>query len=282
MPYITPPGSLRFFYQQAGSGADVVLLHPVTGNLAVWMFSGLFDALSAQFRVTAYDLRGHGQSDAPPSGYTSADMAHDFRCLHEALGLGKAFLVGHSYGAVVAVHAAVLYPDLVAGLLLSDPYFPGLAEVEPNLGQSHVWQDLKQTLVAAGAQLGDRVDFSLLFREVAALTPEQMGRVRERMGPAAVRWLGQLPRLAQTTCGDDAFAVAGLTARRLAAVRQPIVALYDEHTPFEATRRWLAENVPNCTVDIVPEARHMAPLQNPVEFTGLVQKHLRQMAAASR
>ena len=111
-----------------------MLLHAVTANMAVWLVFNLVDTLAQDYRVTAYDLRGHGLSEATPTGYTSADMAEDFRGLHDALGLGPAYLVGHSFGAVVAMHVAATYPDRVSGLILSDPYFPGLARLEPNLG----------------------------------------------------------------------------------------------------------------------------------------------------
>src|SRR2546430_8645956 len=113
-----------FYYQQKGHGPDVLLIHAVTSNMAVWMFINIVDALAAEFRVTAYDLRGHGASDVTPAGYTSADMAADLKRLHGALGLKPAYLVGHSFGAVVALHTAVLYPDLLARMVLSDPYFP--------------------------------------------------------------------------------------------------------------------------------------------------------------
>src|SRR3954447_13586396 len=100
MPFVSVDG-VRFHYQQTGSGPDVVLLHAVTSNLAVWLFTGLPDALAGGFRVTAYDFRGHGAGDVPPAGYTPAAMADDYRRLHAALGLGPALLVGHSFGAVV-------------------------------------------------------------------------------------------------------------------------------------------------------------------------------------
>src|SRR5262245_15986059 len=112
MPMIHLNG-LRFHYQQRGKGPDVVLIHAVTSNLSVWLFSNLIDELADEFRVTAYDLRGHGASDAPASNYTSADMAEDLRELHSALKLQPALLVGHSFGGVVAMHAAVLYPAIV-------------------------------------------------------------------------------------------------------------------------------------------------------------------------
>src|SRR3954467_2155391 len=125
MPDVVVNG-VRLYYQQFGAGPDVVLVHAVTSNQAVWVFSGLADALAADFRVTLDDLRGHGASERPPTGYTSADMAADFAALHAELGLGPAYLVGHSFGGVVGIHAASLSPDRVAGVVLSDSFFPGL------------------------------------------------------------------------------------------------------------------------------------------------------------
>ena len=277
MPHVNVNG-VQLHYQQAGEGPDVVLIHAVTSNMAVWVFVGIIEELARDFRVTAYDLRGHGHSDAPPSGYTSADMAADLAGLREALGIGPAYLVGHSFGAVVATHTAALYPDAVRGLVLSDPYFPGLRHLEPDLGQSEVWRDVRETFRHADIDVGERVDFTKLFRLVAGLTPEQLGRIREAVGPGPARWLAGLPRLAETTCGRDVFEEAGLTAEVLRSVRQPVVALYDEHTSFGATRRWLEENLPRPTIEIVPGARHVAPLQNSGEFVRLVRKHLRAMA----
>jgi pimeloyl-ACP methyl ester carboxylesterase len=281
MPHITVDGT-RFYYQQSGQGPDVVLIHAVTSNLAVWVFTNILAGLADEFRVTAYDLRGHGASDVPPTGYTSADMAGDLKALHAAWGLGPAYLVGHSFGAVVAVHTAVLYPELVAGLILSDPYFPGLAHVEPNLAGARVWLEVRDTLVRAGADVGEEVDFGKLFRLAAALTPGQREAVNREGGPGALRWLAQLPRLAPTTCGADVFAVAGLTADRIASVRQPVVALYDEHTAFRATCQYLQEHLPDCTVEIVPGAKHAAPLQNAAGFLERVKKHLHRLTSRRR
>ncbi len=273
MPHANVNG-VDLHYQQAGAGPDVVLLHAVTANMAVWMVSNLVDTLARDYRVTAYDLRGHGLSAAPTTGYTSADMAEDFRGLHDALGLGPAYLIGHSFGGVVAMHAAATYPDRVRGMILSDPYFPGLARLEPNVGNANVWMDLREMFGHAGLDLGDTLDFTTLFRTVAELSPAQLRVIRLRMGSASTRWLSQLPRLADTTCGRDVFAVAGLTEERIRSVRQPVVALYDEHSPFLATSRFLGDHLPNCTVEIVPGTKHMAPVQNGRLFVELVRKHL--------
>lgn len=276
MPHLQVHG-VGLHYQQIGQGQDVVLIHAVTSNLAVWMFINLLDTLAQEYRVTAYDLRGHGLSETTPTGYTSAEMAADFAALHEALQLGPAYLVGHSFGGVIALHAAVLYPEKVKGVILSDPYFPGLAAFEPNLPRANVWVDLREVFAHAGLELGEDVDFQTLFRVVADLTPEQMQVIRERMGPASSRWLAGLPRLAETSCGTDLFAVAGLTAEKIASVSKPVAALYDEHSPFLATCRYLEQHLPDCTVDIVPGAKHLAPVQNPSAFVELVKKHLARL-----
>jgi pimeloyl-ACP methyl ester carboxylesterase len=279
MPEVEVNGT-RLYYQQSGEGPDVVLVHAVTSNQAVWVFSGLTDTLAADFRVTSYDLRGHGFSARPPSGYTSAVMAEDLRQLHAALGLDPALLVGHSFGGVTALHAALLAPEAVAGVVLSDSFFPGLRHVEPNFGRANVWADLRETFRGVGIDLGEMVDFTRLFRAAAAFTPEQTRILEEAVGPPGRGWLRQLPGLAETTCGEEVLTEAGLTAERIAAVRRPVVALYDEFSPFLATCRWLEANLSDCTAEIIPAAKHLAVFENTAGFTDAVRRHLRRLSQA--
>src|SRR5689334_20621076 len=107
MPKIDLHGR-KFHVQQAGEGPDVVLIHGVTGDLSIWFLCRAVTELAAGHRVTAYDLRGHGYSDVPADGYTSADHAADLFALMDAIGARTARLVGHSFGGVIAAHAAAL------------------------------------------------------------------------------------------------------------------------------------------------------------------------------
>ena len=265
---------IRIHYQQTGSGPDLVLIHAVTSNLAVWMFTGLVEALARDYRVTLYDLRGHGFSERPASGYTSADMAADFQALHEHLKLDPAILLGHSFGGVVGVHTAIECPERVRGVILSDSFFPGLRDIEPNFGQANVWADLRQTYREVGVALPETVDFAGLFQTTAALTPNQYQNLEAKVGMIGRGWLRQLPLLAATSCGTDVLKEAGLTAQRIAAFPRPLVALYDEFSPFLATYRWLCEHVPACQGEIIPGAKHLAMIDNTAAFTAAVQRAL--------
>ena len=277
MPELEVNGT-RLYYQQSGQGPDVVLVHAVTSNQAVWMFTGLVDTLAAHFRVTSYDLRGHGASDRPQTGYTSAAMAEDFKQLHAALGLEPAFLVGHSFGGVIALHAALLSPEAVAGVVLSDSFFPGLKHIEPNFGKMTIWKDLRETFQKVGVELGETVDFKRLFRSCAEMNAEQMNALEQIYGAFGRGWLRQLPKLAETNCGDEVLAEAGLTAERISGVRQPVIALYDEFSPFLATCDWLKQHLANCTVEIIPGAKHLALVENTPAFTEAVLSNLKRLA----
>src|SRR5262249_31581541 len=108
----------KFRYRQAGRGPDVVFL---PSSVRVAWSRPLFDALAADFRVTVHEPRAGGP---PAAGWNFPDIADDLRGLQIALGLGPLSLVGHRSAGVAALHAAVLYPDVVAGLVLNEPCLP--------------------------------------------------------------------------------------------------------------------------------------------------------------
>jgi pimeloyl-ACP methyl ester carboxylesterase len=271
MPFCQANG-LKMHYQQAGQGPDVVLVHGVTGDLSIWFLCKAIQTLSSRYRVTAFDLRGHGYTDAPPDRYTSADHAADLFGLMDVLGIERGTLVGHSFGGVIAMHAAVLAPERVETLVFSDPYFPGLRHLEDVSRWGH-WKDFRAEASSAGVELSDEhwYDLGRFFDQVLDLDGEKMLRFRQAVGLPA---LNRLLRLGKTTCGDDSKAVAGLTADLIAGVSQPSLALFGEHSPFLATAQYLVDTLPNCRSTIVPNAKHRAPEENPEEFLRLLVEYL--------
>jgi pimeloyl-[acyl-carrier protein] methyl ester esterase len=103
---------------ERGAGRPVVLLHGWSFSHAA--FEPQLAALSSRARVLAVDLRGHGASPAPASGYGADDSAADVVRLFDELGLDGAVLAGWSWGGEVALAALErLRPRLTALALLS-------------------------------------------------------------------------------------------------------------------------------------------------------------------
>lgn len=93
-------------------------LHGLASNARWWDLVGL--RLAPRHHVVAPDLRGHGASDRPADGYGFQEIGSDLVELMGSLGLRDVVLVGHSWGASVALWLGVHAPELVAGLVLVD------------------------------------------------------------------------------------------------------------------------------------------------------------------
>jgi pimeloyl-ACP methyl ester carboxylesterase len=114
---------VRLRFRQAGVGEPVVLLHGFAASLEA--LASLGDSLSADHRVIALDLRGHGRSSVPsdPDAY-GHEMGEDVVRLLDHIGVARAHLVGHSMGAVVSAYVATRHPDRVAtATLIAPPFF---------------------------------------------------------------------------------------------------------------------------------------------------------------
>ena len=270
---------LTFHFQQAGEGPDVVLIHGLTGDLSIWLLCEAMSELAVTHRVTAFDLRGHGYSDVPGSGYTSADHAADVLALMDQIGATRAKLVGHSFGAVIAMHAAVLEPDRVDAMVLSDPYFPALRHLEDLSRWGH-WQAFHEEAADAGVNLSSEhwYDLGKFFDQVMHLDGDRLLQFRRAVG---LPGLNRLLRLGKTTAGDDSKVEAGLTLEKILAVRQPVLALYGDSSPFLSTARYLAENLANCRSVLVPNARHRAPEENPDGFTAALKAWIESVDEAT-
>ena len=126
MPKIEANGIFQH-YLTVGKGPEVVMLHGFLGNLAVWHLN-IVPALRNDFRVTTVDLRGHGYSQMTPTGYTTENLAKDLKEFLEALGISRPRLVGHSFGADVCLHFALLYPDGVDRIVAIEPGLAALVD----------------------------------------------------------------------------------------------------------------------------------------------------------
>lgn len=117
---------LRFAYRDEGAGPPVVLLHGFPDTSELWRFQ--IPALTAAgFRAIAPDLRGRGGSDKPPhvEDYALSKIVRDVAGIMDALGIERAHVVGHDWGAAVAWFAAALLPERVDRLVAISVGHPG-------------------------------------------------------------------------------------------------------------------------------------------------------------
>ncbi len=119
MPYIRANG-IRIAFDTFGSmnKKPLFLIHGLTGQRMslTWMAERLTDL----YFVVTYDCRGHGQTDHP-AAYTLADHGRDLLALIDALGYGKAAVLGQSMGSYIALQAAELDPEKIEKLILVTP-----------------------------------------------------------------------------------------------------------------------------------------------------------------
>jgi pimeloyl-ACP methyl ester carboxylesterase len=108
--------------EERGDGAPVVLVHGFASDRGLnWGVTGWLAALPrAGRRAIALDCRGHGASDKPhdPAAYALPRMADDVACAMDALGIGRADLVGYSMGAMIALNLLLRRPERVRAVVL--------------------------------------------------------------------------------------------------------------------------------------------------------------------
>ena len=121
----TPNTGLRLHYrtwgmsESGGQGAPpLVLLHGLASTMRIWDF--VAPVLAERYFVAAYDQRGHALTEKPPGGYDLPTMLADLVGFLDALRIEKPVVVGHSWGANLALAYAASYPDRCAGLALVD------------------------------------------------------------------------------------------------------------------------------------------------------------------
>jgi pimeloyl-ACP methyl ester carboxylesterase len=119
---------VRLHYVERGSGTPLVLLHGNGSMIQDFESSGLIDLAAKNYRVIVFDRPGFGHSDRPRNVvWTPGAQAELINSALNRLGVSEALVLGHSWGASVAVALALKYPMLVQGLVLASGfYYPTL------------------------------------------------------------------------------------------------------------------------------------------------------------
>lgn len=256
-------------YQQAGQGPDLILIHGLFCNLAFWYLS-VVPLLARHFRVTVYDLRGHGHSERTGNGYRAVDLADDLNALMEHLDIEHAHVVGHSFGGAVALAFTIRYPQRVDTLMLADAWVPSLQPMN-----SGFWKNRRQQLDAAGVDVqGEkipRVAYSF-FEEL--IVHEQSPNTHQDVNPDLLNSLRVDPKnsaalkkwwrlVNDTSAVREMSDTTGITPAEIRQIRQPTMALFGRKSNYLPTLRRLRAILRDCNTVMIADAGHFFPILRP-------------------
>jgi pimeloyl-ACP methyl ester carboxylesterase len=279
----THVNGIRLHYERTGSGPDVVVVHGLGANLAFWYLC-IAPSLAGNFSVLAYDLRGHGRSDMPLSGYDRLTMCADLAALVDQFNIPHFHLIGHSFGGLVALEYASSHPERVLSLTLADVTVHH-SRGDDRLFELDRWKIMRKRLGQEGLSIPIQMPeggFPLL-QELAT-----QGLERSRQGSSAPRlpvpfglWngssesAGRWLQLLRATSALSEFDIPDTDSLQyMPEFTQPILLIFGEQSRWIEGGRILSNILPNCRTVIIPKAGHFHPLQCPRQFAKHVSNFL--------
>lgn len=251
-------GNLHLNYDSTGDGSTVVLTHGLGGELGYWDAAAA--ALAGHHRVVRWDVRGSGQSDAPPGPYSPALFADDLCHLLDALAIERAHLVGISMGGVISQSVALRHPTRLLSLVLVSTSSEVGAQATAN------WQKLADRIEQNGFD-PRTADAS---RSVAPAFAQAHPEVLERLKQQTLRNQPSAYAASARAMSDYHFTA------QLGAVTAPTLILQgldDQLTPPGGAVK-LRRALPRAHLIMLPGAGHNIPLEQPGTFHAAVSAFL--------
>jgi 3-oxoadipate enol-lactonase len=250
----------HLYYEQAGSGHPLVLIHGFTLNTQMW--DDQFSVFARHYRVIRYDMRGSGQLAMPTEEpFTEVD---DLRALLDALGVSRAFVMGLSRGGRVAIDFALTYPEYTSALVL----------VDSALGAWH-WseafsQSMRELEIAARTQSVAMARQRWLAHPLF-LPVQERSELAERLAQIVASFSGWLWLHANPERDADLPA-----PRPLERISVPTMLVIGERDidEFQAIANHITRTIPHITNLVLPGVGHMSNMEAPDAFNEAVLSFL--------
>lgn len=265
----------RLSFREEGAGCPVILIHGTAATGEQWQ--SLAGHLARRFRVIVPDLPGNGASGLPATARGAGLGVHvgAIRALTAHCG-EPVHLVGHSFGATIALTAAVADPQSVASLAVIEPaafHLLGLS----GYGDWRLYAEVRSLVGVIGAAAACDAPEAGVARFVDFWNgPGAWRQIRDERKAIRVGRIGGI--LADFTA---AFGETW-TLDALAGLRCPVLSLMGTTSPLASRRitQLVADALPNAQLHMVLGAGHMLPLTHPEVVDPIVTGHL--MAATAR
>jgi 3-oxoadipate enol-lactonase len=232
----------------------IIFIHGFPLNKSMW--DKQLTALKQQYRVIAYDVRGHGESESgDTSTFSIENFAHDLVYFMDALKIDRASLCGLSMGGYIALNAVENYPHRFESLVLCDTScFPDTPET--------IEKRMKTVESIENNGLVRYADTSvkILFAPQSLTTKEvEITAVKEMILTTTVQ------SLSKTLL---ALCVRKETCTLLPLIQVPVLVLVgeeDQITP-PTTAKYMHENIKDSTLHVIKHAGHLSNLENSADF----------------
>jgi pimeloyl-ACP methyl ester carboxylesterase len=246
-------------YSDTGTGLPIVFLHAFPLNRTMWAEQEA--ALSSHHRVITIDLRGHGESDAPLWHYSLDQAADDVRALLDHLSIRQALFVGLSMGGYVLLAFHRKYADRVRGMVLADTR----AQADQPEGKAGRFQMAQIAYKQGPSAIADIMLPKLLSPATIQARPKIVQQVRTMIEGNQISGIaGDLMAMAER---PDSVPFL----KEITCPTQIIVGELDQATP-PADAKIMAEQIPHARLAVIPEAAHLANLEQPEAFTRLIEE----------
>lgn len=221
----------------------------------------LISQLSGEYRVIAYEHRGHGRSDLPAGTPEIADLGQDVLALLDRLSVPSFHYVGTSLGGLVGLWLAANQPARVASL--------GLVGVAAHLPPAQAWWDRAALVRTDGTKALSALLAGKWFSDDFRAT--HPATVAEVLGEVEAT-----PAEGYAAC-SEAVATMDLRAALpgIAVPSAVIVGSDDPSTPPEQCQL-VADRIPGARLHVLPGARHLAGVERADEVTDLLAAHIAQ------
>jgi pimeloyl-ACP methyl ester carboxylesterase len=255
---------VRLHYIERGEGPPLVLLHGNGSMIQDFACSGLIDIATRRHRVIVFDRPGYGHSTRPRRRIWSAEeQAGLIRAALERIGVSRAVVLGHSWGASVALALALGHPQAVSGLVLASGYYYPSARADVPMMSGPAVPLLGDVVRYTIAPIMGRLLWPLLMRKIFGSAPVPAKFSQRFPKEMAVR-----PSQLHAEAAESALLIptAAAASGRYTSLKMPVVIIAGAEDRLidsaEQSRR-LRRTIAQSTFRLVPGAGHMVHQTNP-------------------
>jgi len=263
--YVEVGGGTTLHYHEAGNGkrGNVLFVHGSGPGASGWSnFKGNYPFLAEHgYRTIVPDTMGYGYSSKPEEGaFSLSDVAAQYKALLDAIGVGRATIVGNSQGGAIAITLALEYPELVDKLVLMAP--GGLETRDTYMAMEGIKAMIRVLYKEGISKETMRKVFTLQLHDESKITDEV---IEERYQVAMTQHKDNIARIQVSN-----------QAERLSEIECPVLCFWganDKFCPSTGAAK-IATSCPNSRTVLISSCGHWVMVEYPKLFNELTLKFL--------